>query len=72
MSEKHEIEVRLLSLAPSRRHLNTGIEPACLLRKDSGLLAQLVRAFGLHPKGQRFEPSRVHQQSLLLKCGFRH
>ena len=27
-----------------------------------GSIAQLVRAFGLHPKGQRFEPSWIHQK----------
>ena len=28
---------------------------------DSGQVAQLVRAFGLHPKGHRFEPCLVHR-----------
>ena len=31
----------------------------------NGRLAQLVRAFGLHPKGQRFESAGAHQFQVL-------
>ena len=36
-----------------------------------GPVAQLVRAFGLHPKGQGFDPSRVHK-FVIIKFMFRH
>ena len=53
---RYGVEVQFLSWAP---------ECVCARiytkrTQKNGLLAQLVRAFGLHPKGQRFESSRVH------------